>query len=116
MKEKPAPMPAKKKTTERPAKSSPGKKSAPAETPDAPPKSTRTKKMVEDVVSAAKKLFKPKAAKSADQKTEVTAQTLVRRTFTRRKKSEVPSILLEGDAPPPAPASGPGEKYALGPT
>jgi len=33
----------------------------------------------------------------------------------RRKKIEIPSILLEGDQSPPAPVSGPGQKYALGP-
>ncbi len=111
MKEKPAPMSAKKKTSDRPAKS-PGKKIAPAEAMDSPPKSTRAKKMVEGVVSAAKSLFK---SKSTAPKTEVTAETLVRRTYTRRKKIETPSILLEGDQPTPPSVSGPGEKYSLGP-
>jgi hypothetical protein len=111
MKEKPAPMSARKKTSERPVKS-PEKKTVAAETPDAPPKSTRAKKMVEDVVSAAKRIFKPK---STGPKTEVTAETLVRRTYTRRKKPEAPAILLEGDQPAPPPISGPGEKYSLGP-
>jgi hypothetical protein len=59
--------------------------------------------------------LKPKQTKSAEPKTEVTAETLVRRTYTRRKKIEAPSILLEGDSHAPASASGPGEKYALGP-
>jgi uncharacterized protein len=35
--------------------------------------------------------------------------------ITRRKKIEIPSILLEGDQSPPVAASGPGQKYALGP-
>jgi hypothetical protein len=105
-------MSAKKKTSERPAKS-PEKKITPAETPDAPPKARRTRKtLVEGVVSAAKKMFK---AKTAEPKTEVTAETLVRRTYTRRKKIEAPAILLEGDQPAPPPVSGPGEKYSLGP-
>jgi hypothetical protein len=34
---------------------------------------------------------------------------------TRRKKIQVPSILLEGDRPSFPPVSGPGQKYALGP-
>lgn len=34
---------------------------------------------------------------------------------TRRKKIEIPAILLEGDRPSPPPVSGPGQKYALGP-
>ena len=53
--------------------------------------------------------------KSAEPKTEVTAETLVRRTYTRRKKIEAPAILLEGDQPASPPVSGPGEKYSLGP-
>jgi hypothetical protein len=74
--------------------------------------------LLEGVVGAAKKLLKPRrvAAKSEATQTEVTAETLVRRTFTRGKKAEVPAILLEGDAPAAPPVSGPGEKYSLGPT
>ena len=110
MKGKPTPMSAKKKTSERPAKSPPEKKTSAVEISDAPPKTARTKKMVAGVVSAAKKMFK-----AAAPKTEVTTETLVRRTYTRRKKPEVPSILLEGDQLAPPPVSGPGEKYSLGP-
>ena len=33
----------------------------------------------------------------------------------RRKKIQIPAILLEGDQPSPPPVSGPGQKYALGP-
>jgi hypothetical protein len=110
-------MSARKKISERPVKSPPVKIVAPAETPEAPPKPRRAKKtLVEGVVSAARKLFTPKTtAKSAGPKTEVTAETLVRRTYTRRKKIEAPAILLEGDQPAPPPVSGPGEKYSLGP-
>ena len=36
-------------------------------------------------------------------------------TTVRRKKVEIPPLLLEGDQPAPPPASGPGRKYALGP-
>jgi len=57
-----------------------------------------------------------KSAAKPQPKTEVTAETLVRRTYTRRKKIEVPSILLEGDSSAPPPASGPGQKYSLGAT
>jgi hypothetical protein len=49
-------------------------------------------------------------------KVEVNAATLVRRTYTRKKKIEVPSILLEGDASTTHAASGPGEKFSLGST
>ncbi len=41
--------------------------------------------------------------------------TTVRRACVRRKKVEIPPLLLEGDQPAPPPASGPGRKYALGP-
>ena len=41
--------------------------------------------------------------------------TTVRRATARRKKIEIPPLLLEGDQPAPPPASGPGRKYALGP-
>jgi hypothetical protein len=50
------------------------------------------------------------------EKVEVDASTVVRRTYTRKKKIEVPPILLEGDAPSTPPASGPGEKFSLGTT
>ena len=95
-----------------------GKKYQPPLNRQAPPRSRRAKKtLVESVAGAAKKIFKPKsAAKAAEPKTEVTAETLVRRTYTRRKKTEIPPILLEGDAPEPPPVSGPGEKFSLGPT
>ena len=105
-------MSSKKKITDRPAKS-PGAKSTTTEIPSAPRKTTRAKKMVEDVVSAAKKLFQPK---TTTPKTEVTAETLVRRTYTRRKKTEIPAILSEGDQLAPLPISGPGEKFSLGAT
>jgi hypothetical protein len=39
----------------------------------------------------------------------------VRRAYVRRKKVEIPPLLLEGDQPAPPSASGPGQKYALGP-
>jgi uncharacterized protein len=74
----------------------------------AKPKST-PKSVAKSVIKAVAKVFT-----KAEPKTEVTSETLVRRTFTRRKKTEVPPILLEGDAPAPPPVSGPGEKYSLG--
>jgi hypothetical protein len=73
---------------------------------------TTPKSVAKSVIKAVAKVFAK--AEKAEPDTEVTAETLVRRTFTRRKKSEVPSILLEGDASPPPPISGPGEKFSLG--
>jgi hypothetical protein len=95
MKVKPASTSASKKTSASVAKSPPEKIVATAET------------------SAAK--LKSKSAKP-ESKTEVTAETHVRRTYTRHKKIEPPAILLEGDSPAPTPISGPGEKYSLGAT
>jgi len=81
------------------------------------PKTPRAKKsLLEGITDAAKNILKPRDAKSAGPKTEVTAETLVRRTFTRRKKTGPPSILSEGDHPAEPPAGGPGQKYSLGAT
>ncbi len=98
------------------------------------------KPLLDVAVETVKKMLKPKpAAKKPDAikpapvaeepkrsaakkpvaeepKVEVDATTVVRRTYTRKKKIEVPAILLEGDAPSPPPVSGPGEKFSLGAT
>jgi hypothetical protein len=95
MKVKPASTSNGKKTSARVVKSPPEKIVATAQTPAAKPKS--------------------KSAKPESQ-TEVTAETLVRRNYTRRKKTEPPAILLEGDSPAATPISGPGQKYSLGST
>ena len=73
------------------------------------PKST-TKSVAKKVIKAVSRVFT-----KAEPDTEVTTETLVRRTFTRRKKIKIPAILLEGDAPAAPSASGPGEKFSLGP-
>ncbi len=81
---------------------------------------SKSRKLLAAVKSTAKKLFKPKATSvpKAAVTTEVDATTIVRRTYSRAKKSEpsVPSILLEGDEPSPVSARGPGEKFSLGAT
>jgi hypothetical protein len=64
---------------------------------------------------------KPAAARTngmgvEESKVKVDATTVVRRTYTRKKKSEPPAILLEGDAPSVPAVSGPGEKFSLGAT
>ncbi|HTX20745.1 MAG TPA: DUF4912 domain-containing protein [Candidatus Aquilonibacter sp.] len=118
---KPASMSVTKKSPEHAARASTAK--TPTEKTvaeaDAPSKtkSPRAKKsLFEGIADAAQSILRPKRSKSTAPKTEVTSETKVRRTYTRRKKIEVPSILLEGDAPVPTPVSGPGQKYALGPT
>lgn len=87
----------------------------PSPTPVSKPKTLMAK-----VKETAKKLLAPKAAPAdkAASSTEVDATTVVRRTYTRAKKSasSVPEILLEGDGPAPVTASGPGEKFSLGAT
>ena len=80
-------------------------------------KGVARKPLFASAVAAAKTILKSRrGAKTPEPETEVDASTVVRRTYTRKKKSEVPAILLEGDAPAPAPASGPGEKFSLGAT
>jgi uncharacterized protein len=113
----------KSKTTSAPAKSktitrSRVAKNAPPEPAPEKSRSGAKKTLIDGVVDVAKKILKPSPAakKSLEVKTEVTANTLVRRTYAREKKNEPPSILLEGDSPAPPPASGPGEKYSLGAT
>jgi hypothetical protein len=63
----------------------------------------------------AKPAAKPRRAAKSESKTGATSATTARRASNRRKKIEVPPILLEGDQPSPPSASGPGQKYALGP-
>jgi hypothetical protein len=65
--------------------------------------------------------MKTKPTRMAARKKTTTRVVRPRRTTkskaptARRKKIEVPSLLLEGDQPAPPPASGPGRKFALGP-
>jgi uncharacterized protein len=75
-------------------------------------------------VSARKKItaraVRSRRSKSASPKTAVKRAAgpktaTGRRAIVRRKKMEVPSILLEGDQPMAPPVSGPGQKYVLGP-
>jgi hypothetical protein len=95
-----------------------GKKSVGQETSDQPPPEAKTagkEKPAKGPASSAK----PTAAKrngGEEPKVEVNATTVVRRTYTRKKKIEAPAILLEGDAPAPLHISGPGEKFSLGAT
>jgi hypothetical protein len=118
MKKKPAPAPKPKKTmAAKTAKTVPTKVSAPAA--KAKPVRTSRQPLLESAMAAVKKILKPRPAKAptaAPSGTEVDATTVVRRSYLRRKKTEVPSILLEGDAPEPVVASGPGEKFSLGAT
>ncbi|HEY5297723.1 MAG TPA: DUF4912 domain-containing protein [Verrucomicrobiae bacterium] len=110
-------MPAKKKTSTRAARPAP--QIADAGESAAPPPKTKTrakKSLLGGIASAAMNLLKPKRAEKSEPQTEVDSTTLVRRTYMRRKKNEVPSILLEGDLPAPSAASGPGEKFSLGAT
>ena len=58
------------------------------------------------IATPSKAALAPKAA---------TSQTVGKRT-PRKATLEIPPLLLEGDAPPPAPVAGPGQRYALGPT
>lgn len=74
---------------------------------------TKRKPLLETAVDAAKKILKP-AKKSVAVEPELASAPVD--DVPRKKKAEVPSILLEGDAPAPVAVSGPGEKYSLGAT
>jgi hypothetical protein len=119
MKTKPAPVPAKKeKSVSALRPRSAGKTLTDEDIPAAGPaasKPAHKKTFLAGVAGAAKNFLKSRAAARPESKTEVDVTTLVRRTYTRRKKIEPPAILSEGDQPAPPPASGPGEKYSLGP-
>ncbi|MBW8863609.1 MAG: DUF4912 domain-containing protein [Verrucomicrobia bacterium] len=86
-------------------------------TTDAKTKRASGQPLLKRAVAAAKKVLSAKNGKKAPEaETEVDATTVVRRTYVRKKKTDVPAILLEGDAPAQMPASGPGEKFSLGAT
>jgi hypothetical protein len=114
MKKKPASVPEIPKPTTKPAATS-----AVSENPKV--KRAPSKPLLDAAVDAVKNMLKPKpaAAKKSpaeEPKVEVDATTVVRRTYTKKKKIEVPPILLEGDAPSAPHVSGPGEKFSLGAT
>lgn len=49
-------------------------------------------------------------------KTVIPKPRAARKKVVRRARLKIPAILLQGDYPPPPPMSGPGQRYALGPT
>jgi hypothetical protein len=57
----------------------------------------------------------PAAAAKATPSLETPRPAKLKAAVSRRPKISVPSILLEGDQPAPPPASGPGQKFVLGP-
>jgi len=107
MKTKPAPVPAKKKKD--PSLTRPRRNAKPPsepamadnETPMVPVKTKRTaaKKLQDNIVSAYNKV----------------KRSVTRTPAVRAPKIEIPPLLLEGDQPAPPDASGPGQKFALGP-
>jgi uncharacterized protein len=119
-KKTPAPVPAKKEKSvsasrPRSAVKTPTEDNLPADGPPAA-KPAPKKTFLAGVAGAAKKFLNSKTAAKPESKTEVDVTTVVRRSYIRRKKIEPPAILSEGDQPASPPASGPGEKYSLGPT
>ena len=73
---------------------------------------TRTRRTRTVTVKAAAKTPVPPKAKRAAKSGTAPAS----RSVARRKKIEIPPILLEGDSSTPPEISGPGEKFSLGPT
>jgi hypothetical protein len=108
------------------ARAMPTAKSSSTDKPKRSPRQT----LLTAAVDAAKKILKRKpSAKSAVTATQkpVKPETPVKPAApaavrppaphrTKKQAIEVPPILLEGDAPSPVAASGPGEKYSLGAT
>ncbi|MGO8764852.1 MAG: DUF4912 domain-containing protein [Limisphaerales bacterium] len=84
------------------------------------PKRSSAKKIKDTIASAIEtvtsplKSHRPKA-KAVEPEVKVSAETRVRRTYTRKKKIEPPKILLEGDETPVPAVGGPGRKFELGP-
>jgi hypothetical protein len=74
----------------------------PPATPPAPPES---KPLVASKATPAKPVFASKLPETKQSSRPA-----------RKAPEKIPSILLEGDKPEPAPISGPGHRYALGPT
>jgi len=121
MKKNPASVPEIPKKNVKSERSGAGVDNPPAVAPVAAKRDPR-KPLLDAAVDAVKKILIPEAKPAAkkpvaeEPKVEVDAATVVRRTYTRKKKTEVPPILLEGDAPSAPPVSGPGEKFSLGAT
>ncbi len=125
MKTKSSALIEKKKTNVRPARDAtenPSEESAMRahDNPDPPKtKSSPTKRIKEssastlETVTASLKRGRAKSG-TVEPEVKVSAETRVPRVYTRRKKIEVPQILLEGDETLVLPAGGPGKKYALG--
>jgi uncharacterized protein len=91
------------------------KKTASTPTTTKTPKvATKRKPLLEAAVDAAKKILKP-VKKTAAKKTAAESPAAPR-NGGKKTKTEIPPILLEGDAPPSVTASGPGEKFSLGST
>ena len=81
------------------------------------PKRTPGKPLLDSAIDAAKKfLSSRRTAKPAPAAKVKVAEPEPAPVAPRKKKIEIPSILLEGDAPSAPTVSGPGEKFSLGAT
>jgi len=58
----------------------------------------------------------PVATPVTEHRTRVTTSTVLRRTYTRRKKFDAPAILSDADETASTTLAGPGEKFSLGQT
>jgi hypothetical protein len=139
MKKKPASAPGNSRVVVKSERARTTKRNAKAAAPPAAPESEKTKTagatrkpLLDAAMETVKKMLKPKSAAPAkatntpkstpkkngteEPRVEVDATTVVRRTYMRKKKTEAPAILLEGDTPAAPLVSGPGEKFSLGAT
>ncbi len=126
MKKKPAPIPETPKTAaqaSRVKKTKTDAKVAPAPARSATVGSAKRVRaprppLLDSALAAARKFLKPRAGAQAAPaaKPVAAAVPVARPAASRKKKLEVPPILLEGDAPSVSPVGGPGEKFSLGAT
>jgi hypothetical protein len=82
-------------------------------------KVAKVKKVSPRRTSISKPTRRPSAKKKAatnSTKTAARPKAARRKVVRRKATASLPPILLEGDSPFTSPVSGPGEKYALGPT
>ncbi len=107
----PQPKPAAKKIS-KPAKTKLTEKTVSARVESAAKKAGKVAEKLQKIT----KVIAPKLAPKAKNVVEKIETAVKKTTRTVRKAVKIPPILLEGDAPSAPVASGPGQRYALGPT
>jgi hypothetical protein len=102
------------KTRKTPTKTPVSSKKAKTSVAKTAPKSAASPRQAKASSSAKAPSFAP--SQSPPAAGSKPAKRKAAKKVARPTKIKVPSILMEGDVPPPPPAHGPGQKFALGPT